>query len=223
MAAAAAVVVVVIMMGGVPSEGREQDPPCNPDPDCTGKVLGDKVHDPKNCTNFYLCLDNGQVTDHPVPCDTGNEFPVGGTQCVPEDPSAPCSPACPDGAGSGECHLSCDGGLDFVSDPTDCSKYFMCIPGGVHALSCPDEHPYFNGKECGNDKDTCCVPGCFAICETPNTLIPDPKDCQRFYYCEEVGEAEENYHFSCADNENFNIQTAECSVEASCTVLCNYQ
>lgn len=192
---------------------------CNPNPDCTDHVMGDKVEDPTNCTNFYVCFGDGIVADQPSECEDGDMFDATAGQCATmSDP--PCEPSCAGGGGSGNCHLLCDASLDFVSHHSDCGKYLVCVPGGTEELDCPPEHPFFDGESCGNDESLCCVPGCNPTCEAANTLIPDPNDCQRYYFCEAVGEPDENYHFTCADNGNFNVHLGECSTEAPCTLLC---
>lgn len=187
-------------------------------PDCSGKVLGDKVINPNNCSEYYICIGDGVPTDHAVPCDAGSHFDEAVADCV-ANTGDPCVSPC---GGSGSCHLTCNGTLDIVSDVTDCSQYFLCIPGGTEGpYKCPLEHPFFDGQECGNDNTKCCSGLCEAICEAPNTIIPDPWDCTRFYFCDENGPPEETLHFKCPNGWNFNIQLGECSMDAQCTILCN--
>ncbi|XP_063599181.1 protein psiA-like [Penaeus indicus] len=184
-------------------------------PDCTGKPAGSKVPDPKNCTQYYLCL-NGEVpTDHPLWCDPGEIFDTTLNEC---QPGSGCTDQCP--ATVPNCHFTCDGLYDLVSDPSSCSQYFVCLPHGLEPFGCPAGAPYFNGESCVDDKGACCSDPCTPFCEAATTQVPDPTDCTKYYICLEPGLASEEYHFTCDAGQNFNLVTGRCDSGASCVILC---
>ncbi|XP_047484360.1 mucin-2-like [Penaeus chinensis] len=185
-------------------------------PDCTGKPAGSKVPDPRNCTQYYLCL-NGEVpTDHPLWCEPGEIFDTTLNEC---QVGTDCTDQCP--ATVPNCHFTCNGTYDLVSDPSSCSQYFVCLPHGLEGpFGCPAGAPYFNGENCVDDKDTCCSDPCTPFCEAAVTQVPDPTDCTKYYICLEPGLASEEYHFTCDAGQNFNYVTGRCDSGASCVILC---
>ena len=190
------------------------------DPDCTGHSLGDLVENPKNCSEYYYCFGDGLVAPDPVPCDDGFHFDVPSASCIADGPD-PCNATCSGGDGGVNCQLTCVDGLDYVSSFDDCGSYFECKPSGpVGPIQCPSNHPYFDGETCGNDEQTCCVSSCDAHCDAEGSVVPDPKDCKKFYICRKEGEVEEILHYPCPNNWNFDIQLGECTSTASCTILC---
>ncbi|XP_045600707.2 peritrophin-48-like [Procambarus clarkii] len=183
-------------------------------PDCAGKALGDKVPDPLNCTNYYICLGDGIVSDHAVPCPIffdPVEADCGGAAgdtcdpvCLPED-----------------CHITCNGSFSLISDPRNCSTYYICIAGQVsQTVHCNSDNPYFNGVNCVNDKEVCCTVSCVPYCQPGIVQAPDPTDCTKFYICTEEGPVDSSLHFTCSSGEHFDYQIGRCVSGSSCTNLC---
>nr|XP_027222034.1 keratin-associated protein 16-1-like [Penaeus vannamei] len=172
-----------------------------------------KVEDPMNCTQYYYCLSNCEVMQHPVPCDEGSFDPVAGACGGPADCKASCDP--------GSCHLTCNGTLDMISDPSDCGKYYICFPHGVEGpYSCPTDSPFFDGETCVVEDSECCEGSCLPFCTAEGVQIPDPTDCTKYYICVIAGElASEDLHFTC-DSGNFDISLGYCTDSAECKVMC---
>ncbi|XP_037793254.1 uncharacterized protein LOC119588690 [Penaeus monodon] len=172
------------------------------------------VEDPLNCTQFYFCLSNCAVTEHPLPCEAGSFNPV----------THACDPAvtsCTASCDTGSCHLTCNGTMDMISDPLDCGQYFICFPHGIEGpFSCPSNAPFFNGDTCVVENSECCVGSCLPFCPSAGVQIPDPFDCRKYYICVKGGElASEDFHFTC-NSGNFDIAQGLCSDSAECKVLC---
>ncbi|KAK8379250.1 hypothetical protein O3P69_019237 [Scylla paramamosain] len=192
-------------------------------PDCNGKEFGDQVTDPLECHNYYLCFGNNVVSDHSVPCENGTYFNETEGGCIAETDS--CTNACGGGSGGLGCKLTCNrtssGELELISD-IDCSKYYICLAGGVsQPIVCPSDHPYFDGAKCGDDPSSCCTRICEPYCPGPSAIVPDPKDCKRFYFCSEEGTPDEDFAFKCPDGKNFNLQLGECTSDAECVIICS--
>ncbi|XP_071527838.1 peritrophin-1-like [Panulirus ornatus] len=98
----------------------------------------------------------------------------------------------------------------FVRDPTDCTKYYVCLDingemvPSVESLSCPDGH-YFNDDHTlprcdpisSSTGDYCtrlCDP-CMIGCNSDNlgSLQPHPLDCSKYFICLADGHFEENH------------------------------
>nr|XP_053632546.1 uncharacterized protein LOC128688647 [Cherax quadricarinatus] len=200
---------VIISLAVVSTAGMLYADSCTPD--CTGKNDGEKVPDPKNCTNYYFCKDE-IPSDHALPCDAGMIFDNG--DCAP---GPACTPICEVTV----CPITCNGSYSMISDPFDCSKYYICTAGQVNGpLTCPDDKPYFNGENCVKDKEVCCAVSCTPYCGPGIVEAPDPVDCTKYYMCLEVGIPNEDYHFPCSSGEVFDFQTGRCSSDASCITLC---
>ena len=183
-------------------------------PDCTGKNPGDKVEDPKDCRNYYICMSSGP-TDHTLSCGAVNHFDpelgecASGTACFPSCVLPPC-------------HLTCTDNIDLISDPFDCSMYYVCLAGGVvgESYRCPNDKPYFDGKFCVGNEDTCCSELCTPYCYSYVVQAPDPKNCTKYYICEHEGQPDESHHFSCGKHEVFDVSVGRCVKGAQCKTLC---
>ncbi|XP_069178929.1 peritrophin-48-like [Procambarus clarkii] len=184
-------------------------------PDCNGKNPLDKVPDPLNCTNYYICLGDGIASDHAVPCPAGNYFPPDGPDCtaVTGTCEATCQPP--------DCHITCNGSFSLISDPFDCGKYYICIAGQVTQTRYCDPDTYFNGVNCVDDKEVCCTVSCVPYCQPGIVETPDPTDCTKYYMCDVEGAVDPNLHFSCKSGEHFDYQIGRCASGASCTNLCS--
>ncbi|XP_045119406.1 probable chitinase 10 [Portunus trituberculatus] len=198
-------------------------------PDCTGHSFLDKVADPNNCTNYYVCFGDGIESDHPLPCGEGEYFDDTANQCDVM-PSPPCTNKCDGSSGDSlGCTVTCTftttgSDLEVVSD-IDCSKYYVCFAGSAQGpFTCPADHPYFDGpsKTCGDDPTTCCNKICKPHCPEKDKVVPDPNNCRRFYFCtEDDAVPDEIYGFDCPVGKNFNLQLGECTSDAECVKICN--
>ncbi|ROT65560.1 peritrophin-44-like protein [Penaeus vannamei] len=182
-------------------------------PDCTGKAPGERVVDPKDCTQYYYCLVGEMPTDSPVPCEEGHVFDTATGSCVS-------GTDCTDLCSSKECNYVCNDNLEVVSDPLNCGQYYFCLPSGEEGpIYCPDDRPFFNGETCVNTYE-CCSDPCAPYCVAPGSQIPDPKNCSMFYVCLEEGPPSEDLHFSCPDGANFDVTVGFCFEGAQCQFLC---
>ncbi|XP_053632548.1 uncharacterized protein [Cherax quadricarinatus] len=182
-------------------------------PDCTGKNAGDKVADPLSCSNYYICLWDDTPSDHPFPCDAGMIFGPDGN-CVS---GTDCTPSCEVSV----CPITCNSTYSMISDPFDCSTYYICLPSDIPALTCPSDTPYFNGETCVKDIGVCCQVSCTPYCGPGIVEAPDPLDCSRYYLCLEEGVPNPGYHYQCNSGENFSLQAGRCVAGAPCKTLCN--
>ncbi|XP_045119481.1 uncharacterized protein LOC123509318 [Portunus trituberculatus] len=180
---------------------------------CEGHNPGDKVADPYNCTQYYMCLVDGDLTEKPIPCDPGSHFEAGKCQGTGE-----CTPQCV----PKDCNLLCTKPLVFIADPFDCNVYYICDasnnPRGPY--HCDADKQYFNGEKCTSDESQCCKDHCTPYCNTVGTQIIDPTDCKSYYVCVEEGPADPKYHYKCDNGWNFDIASGHCTSSASCVILC---
>ncbi|XP_071544983.1 uncharacterized protein [Panulirus ornatus] len=202
-----------LMVAGVAGMQRDE---CQPD--CSGKNPGDAVPDPKDCTRYYLCLDDGVYLEDPFSCPDGETFVLPEGQCKA---NGPCMTLCP----PKECQMTCDGYPSKVADPRDCSRFYVCTDEDtVVPMSCPSDKPYFDGAAlvCGTDLSACCSDPCNPFCFTAGTNVPDPLDCSRYYICSDDNvPVSEGSHMCCPVGQNFNILFGRCSEGAPCTILCD--
>nr|XP_053655919.1 uncharacterized protein LOC128704800 [Cherax quadricarinatus] len=177
-------------------------------PDCTGKQPGDKVPDPTNCRQFYFCDGSNEPSSVPFSCEDGYVFNDTEGECVVGNT---CS-----NKGCSSCFYSCDDAVDIasVADHYDCSIYYEC-PGNVEQQCASGK--YFDGSSCQSDKTKCC--NCKPYCTENDlyTLVIDPKDCKRYYYCDVVGIPE--YSQQCEEG-NFDIMNKVCSDTTPCITFC---
>ncbi|XP_069178931.1 peritrophin-48-like [Procambarus clarkii] len=189
----------------------------NCDPDCSGSAASDKVPDPLNCTQYYICLAPNLASDAPVSCPEGQDFVD--TACAdpaPDDP--PCKPTCT----LNPCHLTCAADLEKISDPKSCNNYYYCVgTSAVGPVECPVGTPYFDGTICGTDDTKCCGDLCIPYCYPKVVEAPDPYDCTRYYMCPEEGLASELNHNTCPSGSNFDLAMGYCVVGAPCNTLCS--
>nr|XP_045600708.1 peritrophin-1-like [Procambarus clarkii] len=185
-------------------------------PDCTGKNPLDKVPDPLNCTNYYICINDGTPADHALACPSDNFFDPEELDCFPAPPEG-CQAACP----SPGCLVTCNGSYSMISDAFNCSTYYVCIEGVPDIeFTCPSEDPYFDGVSCVSDKDACCKVSCVPYCQTGVVQALDPTDCTKCYLCPQEGPVDPSLHFTCDIEEHFDYQSGQCVAGSSCTSLC---
>ncbi|XP_053632543.2 peritrophin-44-like [Cherax quadricarinatus] len=186
------------------------------EPDCAGATPGTLVEDPANCTRYYVCLDDDLPTENPLSCPSGTSFDNSSLSCTG---SVPCDPSCTPAV----CHLTCNNSItvDSISDPMDCSIYYVCSNGDVFGpMECPASTPYFDGETCVNDKSACCGDLCVPYCQPGEIQVPDPIDCTKYYVCPETGAVKPEYHFTCPAGSNFEVALGTCVADAPCIILC---
>lgn len=174
------------------------------------------MEDPKNCTNYYLCMAMELPTDSPLPCPSGNVFDPSKSECVA---GSSCTPSCH----PPPCDMTCSYDGDLISHPFNCSVYYECSNGSVagEPFTCPSELPYFDGENCTSDAATCCDDLCTPYCYPGDIEIPDPVDCTSFYICLAEGLAEQQYHNKCPYNELFDVVSGRCRQMIECLILCH--
>ncbi|KAK8747986.1 hypothetical protein OTU49_016254 [Cherax quadricarinatus] len=187
-------------------------------PDCSSSAQGDKVEDPLNCTNYYICLDVDLPTDYPVPCDAGTSFLAADGDCTG---STPCLPTCePE-----NCHSTCDStAVDIISDAKNCSIYYLCANGNIiMQMNCPTNYPYFDAatEACVSQKSVCCSDVCVPYCHADELQTVDPTDCTKYYICKAEGPVDPTLHHSCDSGSNFDVSVGLCVAGAPCITLCS--
>nr|XP_045587517.1 uncharacterized protein LOC123749462 [Procambarus clarkii] len=186
------------------------------EPNCSGKASGDKVKDPYDCTKYYVCLRDGIPSDTSLPCIPGGFFSeiANPPDCVP-------SLSCDwDVCVAKPCHLVCKSNLDRIVDKNNCSRFYHCQNGDIQGpFDCPAATPYFDGINCMSNQDVCCDL-CIAYCPNYITEIPDPYDCNMYYFCQTAGEVNSANHFSCPAGEMYDPTAGHCVAGDACTPLC---
>lgn len=190
------------------------------EPSCTDNQPGDHVVDPRNCSQYYVCLDNEDPSSVPLACPPNTPyFDPSIEDCITEHSScaANCTPPV--------CTMDCVTN-DFIPDSEDCNMYYICLPAGVAGpIGCPPETPYFDSETelCVEDKTKCCSSPCTPpICEIEFTQIPDLTDCTKFFLCLVPGPAgsPDNMNLACPPGENYDISIDDCSPSAPCIQPC---
>ncbi|XP_042208956.1 peritrophin-48-like [Homarus americanus] len=185
----------------------------NCSPVCLHKNPLDKVPDPMNCTNYYICLGDDMPADHSVPCESGNIFDNKTNECIS---GTDCDPICKPLF----CPITCNGTYSLISDPFRCDQYYICIPGGVQGpITCQPDRPYFDGKACVKSKEVCCEVPCIHIV-TREIYRSLPTDCHMYYICTAEGPVDPNLHFTCPSGDVFDYQVGRCVKGDKCTTLC---
>ncbi|KAK3872863.1 hypothetical protein Pcinc_022118 [Petrolisthes cinctipes] len=196
----------VVCGAGVMSFGCE--------PDCTGKELYDKVTNPRNCSEYYVCDGDGHHNQKPIPCPEDTVFPDGVDKCQPG--------ICNNKCNQEQCKYACDTTqpCDVIPSMYNCNEYYSCLPGGTFLFECPQELPYFDGSHCIVDSNKCCDNPCNPYCY-PNTLQTyDPYDCTKFYICLGPGPVDVNNHVSCDAGQHFEVQASRCIDGTECNNIC---
>ncbi|XP_071544987.1 uncharacterized protein [Panulirus ornatus] len=184
------------------------------EPDCTGRHPGDLVADPLDCTQYYVCLADGVPSAVHYHCPSGS-FDPGASDCTgPELCASVCTPK--------ECPMTCRNPPEYIADPKDCRKFYVCTDAGVLGpYDCPSDKPFFGDKDCGTDHSKCCSGLCYPYCFDGRVNIPDPLDCTKYYRCLAVGAVEEDMHLTCPEGQSFDIPSGECAAGSPCTLLCD--
>ncbi|KAL7638855.1 UNVERIFIED_CONTAM: hypothetical protein RMT77_010389 [Armadillidium vulgare] len=182
---------------------------CNPSTKCAAHSPGYKVVDPKDCHNYYICIEdaNGDVipSDSYYECSSGYYFYENNQQCQSGTCSSTCLNLCPV-----ECTLY---EYERIADQNDCSAFYTCRPGNLEVKSvCPSEAPYFDGDVCTTSSFSCCDT-CVPYCEKQYTEIADPFNCRNYYMCTTTGRASEDNKSSCPETEVFDPTLGKCIPE----------
>ncbi|KAG7176127.1 Peritrophin-48-like 1 [Homarus americanus] len=189
-------------------------------PDCSKHNSGDSVRDPSDCTNYYECVDvGGEVipSTEPVPCGDKDYFNPEHGNCEPIDSADDsfCDNLC------NPCAISCKESGIVVPDPEDCNIYYVCLENEISLKqTCPYSAEYFDFRtgKCSQD-DTVCYEYCDICkphCTLPDTKVPDPYDCNKFYQCNPPHVVS----FTCPHGEVFDRKLYECIAGANCIIDC---
>ncbi|XP_071544995.1 uncharacterized protein [Panulirus ornatus] len=188
---------------------------CLLEPDCRDKPMGSAVPDPNNCLRYYVCLGDNIATEDSFPCQPGLYFNPETNKChLIEGDTYLCLPPC-----TSMCSYSC---LDseWIFDPKNCSRYYLCYQGSTVHLSCSTSRPYFDGQACTAHPDSCCFYPCPPYCPYQGKMVPHGKDCHKYYICLDVGFPTNISLITCRNNEVFDHVTGQCSPTAECIQLC---
>ncbi len=102
-----------------------------------------------------------------------------------------------------------------------CHYYYQCHEdGSVTNAACDAATPFFDGQQCQTDETRCCH--CHAYCPATASvgdLVPDPRDCRRWYLCTEPG-AVPTYVGTCEDGTYYDSLLQECFALAPCVTQC---
>ncbi|MCL4138557.1 UNVERIFIED_CONTAM: hypothetical protein GTU68_012582, partial [Idotea baltica] len=194
---------------------------CDPYAQCLTSGIGTQVPDPKDCHNYYVCVENafGNVipSDNPFACPDSSYFSRSNGTCIYDPNNYPCKNTCHQ-----SCQLTCTTyELELIPYYGDCGKYLVCTEGGQTILvDCPLEKPYFDGNNCTNNEFLCCDT-CTPFCESEFTEVLDPNDCRSYYFCSEGGVVpQEQDRFSCDEGFVFDPLIGECENGDSCSSVC---
>ncbi|XP_050699817.1 uncharacterized protein LOC126987134 [Eriocheir sinensis] len=188
-----------VWAAGAAAQSNSCDPSCPVD--C---VPGTNVPDPRNCAQYYTCLEDCTPSDPVFECAEGHKFDVVTAQCQPDAGGVTCGYCVP------PCRYTCRGGTVLAVDREDCHGAWLCATDPPLHAHCGDL--YFNGTECQDDPAQCCDP-CEAVCEAAFTEVMDPASCTHFYYCAEAGFPRPEDRYECDAGEVF--LDGHCTAEAS--------
>ncbi|XP_069991229.1 mucin-22-like [Penaeus vannamei] len=181
------------------------------------------INDQSSCSAFHVCFPDGPMG--PFTCPGNTYFHWESQTCV-EDIGVCCSVSCTP--------ICTSVGVQ-IPDPTDCTKFYVCIEIGqpseaVH-LTCPSGK-FFDAEAqrcladaecevvCATDVTTTSPAPCTPFCSTVGVQIADPNDCTRFYVCIEQGFPDESVHVSCRPTEHFDPETGRCVEGDECVSQC---
>ncbi|XP_063853389.1 proprotein convertase subtilisin/kexin type 5-like isoform X3 [Scylla paramamosain] len=180
-------------------------------PDCSGPAdEGLKVENPNDCHQYYICINLEAIG--PLDCPDSEYFDAAIKACVTNGPEE-CTPTC--GGAGGSCAYEC-GGDPYVADRYDCSTYHDCASGAV--MHCGQQTPYFDGETCQTEEKFCCHCNPYCYRNDINTLVPDPTDCTKYYFCEAPNEIPTTSGH-CSSG-NFDLLSQECSLTVPCITFC---
>ncbi|CAL4140300.1 unnamed protein product, partial [Meganyctiphanes norvegica] len=192
-----------------------------PPVDCAMATAGDRIPDPSDCTKFYMCAGDHLMFPDPLPCpDEFLCFDPDTGDC--SDDSTVCDTLCEHTLPS--CETECTAHGNLIADINNCTRYYLCLGEGEYAGKvekyCPDDQPYFNGKECVTDKSQCC--NCHVDpCEAAGDVLIDPQNCHAFYMCADfTGTLTTLGPFMCPDDQSFINGTCDAST-AECDNVCD--
>lgn len=150
-------------------------------PDCTVFCVAPHnfVGDSEDCSVYYSCsIPDWQ--NHPFRCSGQTPFFDGGSEtCVSVD-----NVCC------GECYPYCFTAPSQIPDPTDCTRFYLCVTvgtidsGGNSLLHCPD------GEHFDNVAAVCSPTApCYQPCTGGSSITqcPDCQDCLEYMTCTKQG------------------------------------
>ncbi|XP_068231665.1 uncharacterized protein [Palaemon carinicauda] len=179
--------------------------------------------DPTDCHYFYVCHFLNDIISKPRRIACPANRPVFSRDEGRCQAKAPCvvtcqkpvtiSPTAPTDIMNTDCNPKCLIPYSSVPDPSDCTRYYICIFLNDLTLEpvrgkCPRTKPFFDpvSMECSkfvNCNTRCTKPtvfpasstesftfsttdtedNCLPICKKPDTLVYDPTDCHAYHIC----------------------------------------
>ncbi|XP_050699815.1 uncharacterized protein LOC126987133 isoform X4 [Eriocheir sinensis] len=187
----AGIVILGVWAAGAAAQSTSCDPSCPVD--C---VPGTNVPNPRNCAQYYTCLEDCTPSDPVFECAEGHLFDVVTAQCQPDAGGVTCGYCLP------RCSYTCDGDTELAAVRGDCEKAILCSIASQPTITCSEPTSYFNGTQCQADDTQCCDP-CEVFCEAAFTEIMDPYSCTSYYYCAQVGYPLPEDRYECDAGEVF--------------------
>lgn len=181
-------------------------------PECANVADGKNVPNPRNCQQYYTCL-NGEPNTIPHTCLDGEHFESQSGLCA--SGSCPTTPIC-----EPKCNFEPTGEVTNLAHRTECTKYYFHTGiGEPIEMVCPEATPYFDGEACQTDPNRCCEP-CMVYCQSAGTTVADSKDCTAFYLCrDDTYFPDETDIFYCPVGEQYDFGAGACGTSA-CLQLC---
>jgi len=127
------------------------------------------------------------------------------------------------------CIINCRPEKRFFRHPSDCHKYVQCTPYGPQEMLCPEDTLWDQRKKtCNHDTSLDCLVGfykaptgsrCSGECQfkCPSNLgrFPHPRDCRRFFQCNEgipqYRRCRKNLYFDTKTNKCTELSLATCT------------
>ncbi|XP_017121527.1 peritrophin-44 [Drosophila elegans] len=160
---------------------------------------GTQIRKPGTCDQYIQCFD-GEGTL--VSCPSGQSFDPNKAKCVATLANS-----------NQYCGNRCEG-LDgvWVSDPTECHKYFYCMEGVPLAGMCSvGQHFEESSQSCLHGVDSHCV-DVNNICElvAEKTKFRNEDDCGYYYECDKNGKHSSQKCFTSKKRLYFDVETGSC-------------
>lgn len=165
--------------------------PCTPSSSCKliCEASGEFVADAEDCGKFYVCLDEGFVSE-PLECPVEKPFfDPNGPGCV-DDESVCCEDPC--------ALLQCTEAFTQIPDLTNCTKFYFCLSAGssddpavaVHATCSDGENFDHTTSSCS--PDATCVAPCAGVppgggSGGSTSSTPSGPICLESMMCTEIG------------------------------------
>ncbi|XP_058064956.1 uncharacterized protein LOC131214637, partial [Anopheles bellator] len=180
---------------------------------------------PNSCTKYLLCIHNEAFE---MECPSHERYDTLTNRCVNAN-DALCSLSTPLLLADAKPFANpCAGnaGVNYVPDPTNCQRYYMCIQTDGFENTCPNNQIFdIVSKGCGPVGQSTCVvdQSSDAVDNSGNPCSgnsgiaykPHPEDCSRYYMCMDAQAIER----VCGSGEVFDINRSMCGTRQTSTCI----